>query len=26
MRFRAGYVWDDIREVCDDCGTSLDTH
>lgn len=24
MHFTAGDVWDDIREVCDDCGASLD--
>lgn len=26
MRFSAGDVWDDIHEVCDDCGASLDKH
>ena len=24
MHFSAGDVWDDIREVCDDCGANLD--
>ena len=24
MRFSAGDVWDDIQEVCDDCGAKLD--
>jgi hypothetical protein len=24
MRFSEGEVWDDIREVCCDCGTNLD--
>ena len=24
MHFSAGYVWDDIEEVCDDCGSNLD--
>ena len=24
MRFIAGDVWDDIKEVCDDCGANLD--
>jgi len=24
MRFNAGDVWDDITEVCDDCGAKLD--
>jgi hypothetical protein len=26
MHFTAGGVWDDIKEVCDDCGVSLDKH
>jgi DnaJ-class molecular chaperone len=26
MRFSAGDVWDDIQEVCNDCGASLDQH
>ena len=26
MRFTAGDVWDDIQEVCDDCGAHLDKH
>lgn len=26
MRFSAGDVWDDIKEVCDDCGASLDKY
>ena len=24
MHFSAGEVWDDIQEVCDDCGANLD--
>jgi len=24
MHFSAGDVWDDIEEVCDDCGANLD--
>jgi DnaJ-class molecular chaperone len=24
LRFSAGDVWDDIHEVCDDCGANLD--
>jgi len=24
MRFIAGDVWDDLTEVCDDCGVNLD--
>ena len=24
MHFSAGDVWDDIQEVCDDCGANLD--
>jgi hypothetical protein len=24
MHFIAGDVWDDIEEVCDDCGENLD--
>ena len=24
MHFSAGQVWDDIREVCDDCNANLD--
>ena len=24
MHFSAGDVWDDIQEVCDDCGVNLD--
>jgi DnaJ-class molecular chaperone len=24
MHFTAGDVWDDIQEVCDDCGANLD--
>ena len=24
MRFNGGDIWDDIIEVCDDCGTNLD--
>jgi hypothetical protein len=24
MHFSAGDVWDDIEEVCDDCGAKLD--
>ncbi len=24
MRFSAGEVWDDIQEVCDDCGANLE--
>ena len=24
MRFSAGEVWDDIQEVCDDCGAKLE--
>ena len=26
MHFSAGDVWDDIEEVCNDCGASLDKH
>jgi hypothetical protein len=26
MRFSAGDIWDDIKEVCNDCGASLDKH
>jgi hypothetical protein len=26
IRFNAGDIWDDLTEVCDDCGTSLDKH
>jgi len=26
MHFSAGDVWDDIKEVCNDCGASLDKH
>jgi hypothetical protein len=26
MHFSAGDVWDDIKEVCNDCGVSLDKH
>jgi DnaJ-class molecular chaperone len=26
MRFTAGDVWDDIEEVCNDCGAHLDKH
>ena len=26
MHFSAGDVWDDIQEVCNECGASLDKH
>jgi hypothetical protein len=26
VRFIAGDIWDDLEEVCDDCGESLDKH